>query len=703
MKQQESQAVRDAEEAARAEAEEQDQRRWQGGQAETFDQETQRLLTEAAKQGPNALRDGRAAALRLLARGGPWAQTAAVTALSGPDPAVRLFVSTALGQAVEQDDRAGLGIIAGSTDRPAQQAAAFATQTGTHQQVKEFLRLRNYPGKVNDDRKQVNQVMAAAGPDSLVHTAGNEALNADSRGDAEALHRFLETGRFTAAKADDRRQVNKILAEAQRDGLREVAAGAQAALSGPDSYVTRFLHVELPQARLRDADTATHRAQIDSYLARADQSSALARQNANLAAEHAAIARQAADEAARWAAKAQESAEQAKIAADSAKASAEAAQRSADQAAQSAKRARDAAANAAKSARSADASAARASASATRANTAAAAAQRAAEAARADAIQAGKDAEAAERAAQEAKDAAARFHQVSEQRENVGEVPKEKDVSPFGIEKVPENMKDTPTVDPKSARCWGSGLGFGASSATCFYKVDHHITGTLRFFTFDCPPGATGKGQCRRVEVGTSPIDFHYTTEQMFNTAVVAGQVLLALAKGMIDDFIRCATDTGWGQAEACAWTAAALFPPARILRFGEMLANSARATVWNYREAALFLPDGKTGIHATLDNAGSMSVVVENATGVEAVGGKFFSTVMDHFGSRVKAVEGNWYNGDNLSTFNKLIREKKTPEDAARGTFTGKMAGRYGFTKVEVLKREGTPGEYTKVEVRFS
>ncbi len=658
LKQQESQAIRDAEDAARAEAEAAERQVWQGGRPETFDAETQRLLTEAAKPETapaEALRQARGAALRLLARGGPWVRSAAETALGGTEAAVRLFVGTGLAQAVEQDDRAGLGIIAADTDRPAQKAAAFAAQTGTHEQVTQFLRTRHYEGKAHDDRKQVNQIMAAAGPDSVVFSAGNEALNADSRGDAEALHRFLETGRHAAAKADNRKQVNKILAEAQRDKLREVAAAAQAALSGPDSHVARFLTEELPNAQLRDADTATHVAQIEGYLAKADQSAALARQNANLAAEHAAIARKAADEAAQWAAKAQQSAAQAKAAADAAKASADAAQRSADQA-------------------------------------------------RADALQAGKDAEAAERAAQEALQAAARFSQVSEQRENVGEVPNEKNVSPFGIEKVPENMKDEPTVDPRSARCYGR-----MGTATCFYKVDHHITGTLRFFTFACPPGATTKQQCQRVEIGTSPIDFHYTTEEKFNTAVMTGQVLLALAKSIIDDFVRCATDTGWGQAEACAWTAAAIIPPARFIKLGELLATSAKITRTT-DEFDMFLSDGKSGIKAVIDSSGHMSLVVKKKIELEdvkGIGGKFFTSAMDHFGGRVKAVDGAWFaNGDmadNINKFNELLKKGLSMDDAARGTFTGRMSGKYGFTKVEFLGTEGPFAEYTKVFVRFS
>ncbi|WP_234535852.1 hypothetical protein [Streptomyces shenzhenensis] len=42
------------------------------------------------------------------------------------------------------------------------------------------------------------------------------------------------------------------------------------------------------------------------------------------------------------------------------------------------------------------------------------------------------------------------------------------------------------------------------------------------------------------------------------------------------------------------------------------------------------------------------------------------------------------------------------TPEDAARATFTGKMAAKYGFTKVTIEETVGSPGEYTAAKVVF-
>jgi hypothetical protein len=45
---------------------------------------------------------------------------------------------------------------------------------------------------------------------------------------------------------------------------------------------------------------------------------------------------------------------------------------------------------------------------------------------------------------------------------------------------------------------------------------------------------------------------------------------MVQLAKAMTDDFIKCATDMNMSQAEANAWTAAAIIPPARLLRLAE-------------------------------------------------------------------------------------------------------------------------------------
>ncbi|MFE1808713.1 hypothetical protein [Streptomyces sp. NPDC059533] len=58
----------------------------------------------------------------------------------------------------------------------------------------------------------------------------------------------------------------------------------------------------------------------------------------------------------------------------------------------------------------------------------------------------------------------------------------------------------------------------------------------------------------------------------------------------------------------------------------------------------------------------------------------------------------------DNLDRFDAGIQSlKPTHEEAARLTFTGKVATKYGFSgEVGIVKTEGTVGNYTKVEVAF-
>lgn len=62
----------------------------------------------------------------------------------------------------------------------------------------------------------------------------------------------------------------------------------------------------------------------------------------------------------------------------------------------------------------------------------------------------------------------------------------------------------------------------------------------------------------------------------------------------------------------------------------------------------------------------------------------------------------GAWTYGDNLATFNRLTGQGMSVADAARQTFTGRMAGRLGFGNVEVLQTAGSPGASTNVQVVF-
>ncbi|KOX32477.1 hypothetical protein ADL06_10480 [Streptomyces sp. NRRL F-6491] len=118
--------------------------------------------------------------------------------------------------------------------------------------------------------------------------------------------------------------------------------------------------------------------------------------------------------------------------------------------------------------------------------------------------------------------------------------------------------------------------------------------------------------------------------------------------------------------------------------------------------------PNG-LGIVAGINDAGLVSMAVKVGPGTPS-GGEMFNAALAHFGDKVKGVKAYWQNGgelsDNLNSFNKAVRsgEYASLEEAAlRGTFTGKMSSKSGFTKVEIIELRGMPGEYTEVGVIFS
>jgi len=82
------------------------------------------------------------------------------------------------------------------------------------------------------------------------------------------------------------------------------------------------------------------------------------------------------------------------------------------------------------------------------------------------------------------------------------------------------------------------------------------------------------------------------------------------------------------------------------------------------------------------------------------------FAEAMKTVGPEVTAIRTSWGTKmpDNLNTFNRLLKEGKLFKEAARGTFTGKMAKRYGYSEVEIDAEtfEGFFGEYTHVSVIF-
>ncbi len=96
--------------------------------------------------------------------------------------------------------------------------------------------------------------------------------------------------------------------------------------------------------------------------------------------------------------------------------------------------------------------------------------------------------------------------------------------------------------------------------------------------------------------------------------------------------------------------------------------------------------------------------------TGTSVRGSEVFSLLTDMLlespeGALVNGLRGIWHGGSsNIETFNRLIQEGVSLEDAAMQTFTGKMASRnlgYVFDAFELLKMN-VEGIYTDVIVTF-
>ena len=83
---------------------------------------------------------------------------------------------------------------------------------------------------------------------------------------------------------------------------------------------------------------------------------------------------------------------------------------------------------------------------------------------------------------------------------------------------------------------------------------------------------------------------------------------------------------------------------------------------------------------------ATSSSAIYTKEASTTVRGGEVFKAILDRFradGVAFKGVRGLWFSGDNLATFNDLIKKGLSPEQAASQTFTGKMAARNGYPNV--------------------
>ncbi|MEG3632018.1 ricin-type beta-trefoil lectin domain protein [Streptomyces poriticola] len=111
------------------------------------------------------------------------------------------------------------------------------------------------------------------------------------------------------------------------------------------------------------------------------------------------------------------------------------------------------------------------------------------------------------------------------------------------------------------------------------------------------------------------------------------------------------------------------------------------------------------SGVIADLDSDGILTMMMHNNPdrGSPLRGKAMFDEVMGHFGDRVQGVQGIWVYGDNLGGFNEAVRGGASLVSAAKGTWTGRQAARYGFTRARI--DEAVPrldGDFQQVLATF-
>jgi hypothetical protein len=390
-----------AREAVEAEAAARQQVVIDARQAAQRSAETNRLIAEAtdpATAEATAVADARKVALALSTATGGWTRQAASEALGGDDAQALSYVRTGIAVAAGQDDRVSVQALANSDDAKLADAAKTAL-AGTDADVATFLRSQDYPGRLTDDRIKVNQVMSAANAAGQL-TVAARAQTALDAGNDQALRTFLATGQYEALAVDERIQANQIMASS--DSGPELKAAAQVALDNTPTALHAFLTTGRYVAARHDQDAAAHDAIITALLGQIYRVASDALADAKQAQAAAATARGKADEAAGYAQQARASAERAADYARQAQTAAAQAEAAAARAAASASTARNAAKQANASASKASAAAAAARMSAQRAAQSAANAYAAYNEAYASAVAAGKDRDAALAAANDA-------------------------------------------------------------------------------------------------------------------------------------------------------------------------------------------------------------------------------------------------------------------------------------------------------------
>lgn len=98
-----------------------------------------------------------------------------------------------------------------------------------------------------------------------------------------------------------------------------------------------------------------------------------------------------------------------------------------------------------------------------------------------------------------------------------------------------------------------------------------------------------------------------------------------------------------------------------------------------------------------------TMRTVLEDGTRSTVLrGAEQFQRILNYFAGRFTSIKGSWQYGTNLAKINELTGKGMSLEAAAAETWTGQQAAQAGYKAVRILNTQGTPGNYTSVQVRF-
>jgi hypothetical protein len=113
--------------------------------------------------------------------------------------------------------------------------------------------------------------------------------------------------------------------------------------------------------------------------------------------------------------------------------------------------------------------------------------------------------------------------------------------------------------------------------------------------------------------------------------------------------------------------------------------------------------------IMADITGVGYLHFYVENLPKDKkgCSGSWLFQVAWDYFvqdqKATIKGVRGDWTSGDNLDTVNRLTAGGKTTlEEASKQTWTYQLAKSKGLSRFQYIDAQGSPGQYTSVDVVF-